>query len=261
MITFACPHCGFLIKVDARLVGKKGKCAHCAKPLTVPSLEAIAERALAPAATRGSTTDTVAMTAGAAQPAAETVRAATLHAQTGETLHGKTLHGETLHCETLHANGKANGNGHHAGASPATANADGAIRNADDEGGAKRFAAAVIPAVADADVDKLLVGVAADSQAAAESAAKAAANAPKMFTANTWPWQSAILERSTAARITSFLGCFGVLFFALLFDTAADASLGRANNLADVKLMGFIVSIGLILLGRFPNRIRFEKKI
>ena len=37
MITFACPHCAYQIKVTAELAGRRGKCARCGKPITVPS--------------------------------------------------------------------------------------------------------------------------------------------------------------------------------------------------------------------------------
>jgi hypothetical protein len=236
MITFGCPHCGFVIKVDSRLVGKKGKCAHCARPITVPSLETVAASALAPA-TNGANGTHAAQTSSPAVAQRPVAAAQELVATTVDAL-----------AQTVVA--PASANGHHAGAS---------ITPAAELANGKRFEHVQVPA-RDADVEKMLSDVAVDAQAAADSVAKAIAGAPKNFVANLFP-QSAVFERSTAAQITSIAGVLGVLFFALLFDVTADASLGHANTWSDVKLTGIIVSTGLALLGRFPNRIRFEKKV
>ena len=45
MITFDCPHCGYSIKVQEGLAGRKGKCAGCGKQITVPGASGIGEPA------------------------------------------------------------------------------------------------------------------------------------------------------------------------------------------------------------------------
>jgi predicted Zn finger-like uncharacterized protein len=46
MITFACPHCGTSLKVQPGLAGRNGKCARCAKRITVPRISPAAMQAV-----------------------------------------------------------------------------------------------------------------------------------------------------------------------------------------------------------------------
>lgn len=74
------------------------------------------------------------------------------------------------------------------------------------------------------------------------------------------------IEPSDIGRIITGIGILGILFFLFGFDSSARVDgidgIRSVHNLSrsEIKLIGIIVSAGVMLLGRFPRVIRVKRK-